>query len=323
MIICRSPLRISLGGGGTDLPSYYKNHGGYFISASINKYVYIALHESYENQFIIKYSDIEKVKNFRSIKHNLFRETLLEYASDTTFFEISSFADLPSRSGLGSSGAFSCCLNLSIAAAKSVSLSQEEIAKRSINIELNKLNEPIGIQDQYASAYGSLREFIISKNGAVTNNEILNDSLQEKFNSEFFLVYTGISRNASEYLKDQKMKSEKSDDNMINNLNKTKQLGYQFRDFLVSGDLRSYAYLMNEHWINKVNRSINISNSKINSLYEYLIESGALGAKLVGAGGGGFFLVATENKLKLQAKLIENKIKFIDFQICKNGTQLI
>ncbi|MEN9938085.1 MAG: hypothetical protein RLZZ387_4664 [Chloroflexota bacterium] len=324
MIITRSPLRISLGGGGTDLPSYYRKHSGFLIAAAIDKYVYITLHQTFVEDLIVKYSKMERVPSAADVQHPIIREALQLVDIDGRYLELTSMADIPAGTGLGSSGSFTTALLKALHAYRKNLVHPRELAEQACHIELERLGEPIGKQDQYIAAYGGLTCFQFLPNDQVEAWP-LKVSTETLYNLEdnLLLFFTGYNRSASSILKEQDDKSRQRDQAMIDNLHFVKELGYQSKDALESGDLRGFAELMNVHWRHKKQRSGAMSNSHIDDWYELAMANGALGGKLIGAGGGGFLMFYTEDKTRLrhamlQAGLIEVRFRF-DFE----GTKVV
>lgn len=324
MIIVRSPLRISLGGGGTDLPSYYRDHSGFLIAAAIDKYVYITLHQTFVQELIIKYSKLERVTQLEDIEHPIIRESLKHVDIPAPHLEITSMADIPAGTGLGSSGSFTTALLKALHTLKKNLIHPRELAEEACHIELNLLKEPIGKQDQYIAAYGGVTCFRFLPNEQVEAWPLKIDQ-ETLFNLEdnLLLFFTGYSRSASNILKEQDVKSKQKDNDMIANLHFTKELGLKSKDALESGDLHEFAELMNVHWEHKKRRSNNMSNNHIDEWYELARKNGAMGGKMIGAGGGGFLMFYAEDKTRLrhtmrQAGLAEVRFKF-DFQ----GTQVV
>jgi D-glycero-alpha-D-manno-heptose-7-phosphate kinase len=247
MIIVRSPLRISLGGGGTDLPSYYTKHGGYLISAAINKYVYITLHENFADDLIIKYSKFERVKNRKEIEHPIIREAFDLVGINNMGLELSSMADIPAGTGLGSSSSFTTAVLKTLHVYNKNIISTRELAEQACDIELNRLKEPIGKQDQFISAYGGITEFTFEQNGNINVNPLkLSTHTFEDLTENLLLFFTGYSRSASSILKEQDQKSKTDDSAMIENLNFVKDIGLKSKAAFESGDLCEFANLMND-----------------------------------------------------------------------------
>ena len=287
MIITRSPLRISLGGGGTDLPSYYQEHTGFLIAAAIDKYVYITLHRTFDAEGIIKYSKLERVRTVDEIEHPIIRESMRLLDLSPSSLEISSMADIPAGTGLGSSGSFTTALLQALHAHRKNLVHPAELAEQACQVELEKLREPIGKQDQYISAFGGLTCFRFLPDGKVEAWP-LKCSEETLFNLEdnLLLFFTGYSRSASKILKEQDEKSKAADKGMVDNLHFVKDLGYQSQTALESGNLEEFARLMDVHWQRKKERSGGMSNPQINEWYDLAMANGALGGKLIGAGGG-------------------------------------
>jgi D-glycero-alpha-D-manno-heptose-7-phosphate kinase len=291
VIFSRAPLRISLGGGGTDLPSYYGEHGGYLISGSIDKYVYMLTHTVFQKRYRLKYSEMEEVDTPAEIKHPIFRETLLRHWEGNPL-EIAVVADVPAGTGMGSSGAFTVCLIKALSLAKRRSITAGDLAEAACEIELDILKEPVGKQDQYVSAHGGICAYTFATDGTVTVDPLdIDDATQRKLRNNLLLFYTGEARSASAILADQVQRTTDSDQEMVENLHRTKAMGHRSRELLEAGDLESYAELMHEHWENKRKRSPGMTGERIDTLYTLARRSGCLGGKLVGAGGGGFLLV--------------------------------
>lgn len=324
MIITRSPLRISLGGGGTDLPSYYENHTGFLVTAAIDKYVYITLHETFFEEIIIKYSKLERVKSFLEIEHPIIREAFRLLGIEKSNLEITSMADIPAGTGLGSSGSFTTALLKALHNLKKNLIHPAELAEQACDIELNKLREPIGKQDQYIAAYGGLTCFKFHPGGRVEAWPLkISEETLYNLEDNLLLFFTGYSRSASNILREQDQKSKEADPAMIENLHFVKDLGYQSQAALESGDLRTFAALMDVHWQRKKERSGGMSNSKINEWYDIAMQNGALGGKLIGAGGGGFLMFYAEDKARLRHAVRSLGLKEVRFKFDFEGTKTI
>lgn len=324
MIIVRSPLRISLGGGGTDLPSYYREHEGFLIAAAIDKYVYITLHQTFVQELIIKYSKLERVKDIEEVEHPIIREALKHLSVSVPHLEITSMADIPAGTGLGSSGSFTTALLKALHTLKKNLIHPRELAEEACHIELNLLKEPIGKQDQYIAAYGGVTCFRFLPNDHVEAWPLQIDQ-ETIFNLEdnLLLFFTGYSRSASNILKEQDVKSKDKDNDMIANLHFTKELGLQSKEALETGDLHKFADLMNVHWDHKKKRSNSMSNLHIDSWYELARKNGALGGKMIGAGGGGFLMFYAEDKVKLRHAMRTAGLQEVRFRFDFAGTQVV
>jgi D-glycero-alpha-D-manno-heptose-7-phosphate kinase len=317
MIITRSPLRITLGGGGTDLPSYYEKYSGFLIAAAIDKHVYITVNPTFQPEFILKYSQVERVSHVRDIVHPIIRESLTSLGlHENGHLEITSMADIPAGTGLGSSGSFTTALLKALHAYKKNLVHPSELAEQACDIEINRLKEPIGKQDQYIAAYGGVTCFQYCPDGKVTAWPLkISDETRFALEDNLLLFFTGYSRAASNVLREQDGKSRAMDSEMIDNLHFVKELGYQSKKALEGGDLREFARLMDVHWQHKKKRSANMSNGRINECYDHAMANGALGGKLIGAGGGGFLLFYSEDQARLRRAmrdcgLVEERFKF-------------
>jgi D-glycero-alpha-D-manno-heptose-7-phosphate kinase len=324
MIISRSPLRVSLGGGGTDLPSYSSKFGGSLITAAINKYVYVTTNRPFQQEIILKYSTVENLKSIEKINHPIIREVLNTLNLKTPQIEISTIADIPAGTGLGSSGSFTTALIKALYAHYRRNIHPKELAELACEIEINKLGEPIGKQDQYIAAFGGIMEFTFNKDGSVSASPLtLSQKTIHDLEDNLLLFFTGISRSASFILKDQVDKSEKKSQLMIENLHFTKELGVQSKQALLDGNTNKFGELMHEHWQHKKSRSSGMSNQFIDEAYNLALRSGAVGGKLVGAGGGGFLMFYANNKEKLRFEMLKLGLEEIRFQFEFEGTKVI
>lgn len=324
MIVTRSPLRISLGGGGTDLPSYYQEHSGFLIAAAIDKYVYITIHQTFVEELIVKYSKMERVTSIDDLQHPIIREALKYVGIEAPHLEITSMADIPAGTGLGSSGSFTTAILKALHALKKNLVHPQALAEQACHIEIDRLGEPIGKQDQYIAAYGGLTCFRFLPNHQVEAWPLKVDT-DTLYNLEdnLLLFFTGYSRSASGILKEQNDKSKDKNKEMIANLHFIKELGQQSKDALERGDLHSFAELMNVHWEHKKQRSSNMSNTQIDDWYQLAMKNGALGGKMIGAGGGGFLMFYTEDKIRLRRVMREAGMHEVRFRFDFEGTQIV
>jgi D-glycero-alpha-D-manno-heptose-7-phosphate kinase len=325
MIITRSPLRISLGGGGTDLPSYYCAYEGFLIAGAIDKYVYITVHHPFSKVINLKYSEMESVKDIANIKHPIIKEALrLISNTDTPTIEIVSFADIPAGTGLGSSGSFTTALLKALHTYKHNLIHPNELAEQACDIEINKLCEPIGKQDQYIAAFGGITCFEFKKNGRIKAYplQIAKEVLYD-LEDNLLLFFTGYTRSASGILKEQHHKSKANDKEMIENLHFVKDLGLQSKNALEKGDLKKFGELMNIHWEHKKKRSGAMSNEQINRWYDLALRNGALGGKLIGAGGGGFLMFYASDDVKLRRAMNNAGLEEVRFRFDFEGTKVI
>jgi D-glycero-alpha-D-manno-heptose-7-phosphate kinase len=324
MIITRSPLRISLGGGGTDLPSYYRQHEGFLIAAAIDKYVYITLHDTFQKEIIVKYSSTERVSRPEEIQHPIIRESLKLLNIRSENFELASLADIPAGTGLGSSSSFTCALLKALHTYNKSFVTPDDLAKEACHVEMDLLHEPIGKQDQYISAFGGINCFTFCRNDQVKTKE-LNISKETLYNLEdhLLLFFTGYSRSASNVLKEQDDKSQKNDVSMIDNLHFVKELGYKSKTAFESGNLEEFAHLMNVHWEYKKQRSGAMSNDRINTWYDIAMKNGALGGKLIGAGGGGFLMFYADDNKKLRKAMAREGLQEVRFRFDFEGSKVV
>jgi D-glycero-alpha-D-manno-heptose-7-phosphate kinase len=325
MIITRSPLRVTLGGGGTDLPSYYETYGGFLIAAAIDRYVYITIHDTFQQEFIIKYSRLERVNSIGAIEHPIIREALqLTEIEEKGSLEVTSMADIPAGTGLGSSGSFTTALLKALHAHQRHLIHPQELAEQACDIEINRLREPVGKQDQYIAAFGGITCFEFGKDGKVRAWPLrISEEMRYNLEDNLLLFFTGYSRSASTVLKEQNDRSKTMDPDMLANLHFVKELAVESQQALEAGNLREFANLMNVHWQNKKKRSNNMSNSHINDLYDVAMANGALGGKLIGAGGGGFLMFYSEEKTKLRHVMREQGLKEVRFKFDFEGTKLL
>ena len=324
MIIARSPLRISLGGGGTDLPSYYREHEGFLIAAAIDKYVYVTINRPFNEGIYLKYSEIEQVKTVDEVSHNIIREALKLENLNTPQVEISSIADLPSGTGLGSSGSFTTALLKALYAYRHRHINPEELAELACAIEIDRLKEPIGKQDQYIASVGGITCFAFHKDNSVTFAPLkISRETFHKLEDNLLLFFTGFSRSASEILKDQHIKSQKNDVDMLNNLHFVKEIGYLSKDALESGNTDKFGELMHQHWEHKKKRSGGMSNQDIDTWYETALKNGAIGGKVVGAGGGGFLMFMAHDAAKLRSAMTKSGLQEVRFKFDFEGTKVI
>jgi D-glycero-alpha-D-manno-heptose-7-phosphate kinase len=324
VIIARSPLRVTLGGGGTDLPSYYEKFGGFLIAAAIDKYVYITLHDTFVPDLIVKYSELERVPDANQLKHPIIREAFDLVGINGHSLELTSMADIPAGTGLGSSGSFTTSLLKALHAHKHNLVHPSELAAQACEIELGRLKEPIGKQDQYISAYGGITCFNFLKDGKVEAWPLkVSRETRDNLEDNLLLFFTGYSRNASAILVEQDQKSKSNDQEMIENLHFIKDLGLKSQKALEGGDLPEFARLMDVHWQRKKQRSGGMSNPKINEWYDLARVNGALGGKLIGAGGGGFLMFYADEKTRLRHALTQAGLQEVRFRFDFEGTKLV
>jgi len=324
MIITRSPLRITLGGGGTDLLTYYREFGGFLISAAINKYVYVTVMRPFNEGIYLKYSQLEKVQTADEVRHPIIREAIKLLDFKTPQLEITALADIPAGTGLGSSGSFTTALLKALFAHRRRLILPGELAELACDIEINKLQEPVGKQDQYIAAYGGITCFEFNPDDSVAAYPLAL-SMDSLFDLEdnLLLFFTGFSRNAADILKDQDTRTRAMDADMLANLHDVKELGLRSKEILTSGRLHEFGALLHEHWEYKRRRSKGMSNPQIDEWYEYGMKNGALGGKLVGAGGGGFLMFYAEDRARLRHAFAKIGLEEVRFSFDFDGTKRI
>ena len=324
MIISKAPLRITLGGGGTDLRSYYFKHGGFWISAAVDKYIYISIHDVFQDELILKYSKMERVKTVDQVEHPLLRECLFTMGVRQRI-EISSFADLPEGTGLGSSGAFTVALLKGLHSYTRRHVTNRELAEEACRLEIEQLGRPVGKQDQFIAAFGGINCFSIAPGSDQVEVVPLHLPRAALFGLEescaFF--FTGYSRQASSILADQHEKSKRDDAAMIDNLHAVKELGLRSKVVLEKGDLRAFAGLLNEQWELKLGRSRLMVNSDIARWFQVGRANGALGGKLIGAGGGGFLMFLAQDKALLRRAMAAAGLREVRMRFDFEGAQTL
>jgi D-glycero-alpha-D-manno-heptose-7-phosphate kinase len=324
MIITRSPLRITLGGGGTDLPSYYREHGGSVISAAIDKYVYVTAMRPFVPGVFLKYSQLEHVSQVDEVHHPIIREALKMVGVRTPQIEIATLADIPAGTGLGSSGSFTTALLKALYAHRRRLLHPADLANLACEIEINRLKEPIGKQDQYIAAYGGVTCFTFSPDDTVEARP-LPLPVETLFDLEdnLLLFFTGFSRSAGLILADQNTRTLDNDQEMIANLHYVKQLGASGQQMLETAKLSDFGALLHDHWEHKRKRSGGMSNPQIDEWYDLGRNNGALGGKLVGAGGGGFLMFYAEDHRRLRAAMSKAGLEEVRFRFDFEGTKVL
>ena len=324
MIIARSPLRITLGGGGTDLPSYYREHEGFLLSAAIDKYVFVTVTRPFTEGVYLKYSHLEHVDKIAQVQHPIIREGLSLLGFKTPQVEITTLADIPAGTGLGSSGSFTTALLKALYTHRRRHLNQMELAELACHIEIDRLGEPVGKQDQYIAAVGGVTCFAFHTDDTVAATPLA-ISMDTMFDLEdnLLLFFTGFSRNAGSILKDQNTRTKQSDGEMLKNLHYVKELGHRSKQALEKGDTRLFGELMHEHWEHKKRRSGGMSNPKIDEWYELGVKNGAVGGKLVGAGGGGFLMFMAEDRNRLRHKMSAAGLEEVRFRFDFEGTKVV
>ena len=322
MIITRTPFRVSFAGGGSDLPSFYRRHEGCVLSMTINKYMYVSIHPTFNrDETVVKYSQTEIVRDVRAVQHPIARQLLLDYGIDGV--EIVSTADVPAGTGLSTSSAYTVGLIHALNACRGKLCSQERIAREACELKIEKLGEPIGKQDQYGTAVGGLK-FIRFKSDDSVEVEPLAVSRQKlsELEGNLLLFYTGLTHSAGEILQEQN-KNVAGEDKKFQNLVKMTELAYELREAVVAGKLDDFGRILNENWLLKRELASQISNDKIGKYYDLAMANGALGGKLLGAGGGGFLLFYCPKEKQKRLRSALSDLWELPFAMESSGTKII
>jgi D-glycero-alpha-D-manno-heptose-7-phosphate kinase len=326
MILARAPYRISLGGGGTDLPSYYAKHGGFILSAAVNKYLYIYLNRPAADEFIrLKYSRYEQTQTPDEIEHDLVRPAL-KLLNLGGSLEIASMADIPAGTGLGSSGTYLVALLTALYELKREKIPTQALAEMACHIEMDLAGHPAGKHDPYLAAFGGFTCLDIAIDGRVKVNPLdISVTTVEEFRNHVLLFYTGVTRSSSDILSVQRQDTERGDAAVVDSLHRTKELGYRIKESLEQGDLERFGLLLDEHWQNKKRRSGKISDANLDRWYETVKNCGGLGGKIMGAGGGGFFMFFCPNlsKAKVRKALAEEGLREMAYDFDYQGAKVL
>jgi D-glycero-alpha-D-manno-heptose-7-phosphate kinase len=290
MIVSRAPVRFSLGGGGTDLPAYSREHGGFLVAAAVDKYVFVCAGQRFYNTIRLAYSETETVDSVDNIKHPIYRAAL-QQAGLKGGLELHSLADVPANTGLGSSSSFTVALMNALHAFKRESVPAETLAREACHLEIDVLKEPIGKQDQYIAAYGGISALTFHKDGAVDVERLpVREEVIDELESNLVIFYSNVERKASTVLAEQQKTIKENADDAVQRMHRIKALGHDTKKILLDGTIDAYGELLHEHWTNKRKLAANMSDSAIDEHYEAARKAGAIGGKLMGAGGGGFFM---------------------------------
>jgi D-glycero-alpha-D-manno-heptose-7-phosphate kinase len=324
ILITRSPLRISLGGGGTDLPSYYRERGGFLVAAAIDKYVWVTVLRPFTPGIFLKYSQLEHVARPEQIEHPIIREAFAMLGITEFQHEITALADIPAGTGLGSSGSFTTALLKALCSHERRLLLPGDVARLACELEIDRLGRPVGKQDQYIAAYGGITCFHFDRDGAVRAEPLrLGQATLHDLEDNLLLFFTGFSRSAGDILQDQDQRTRKADPAMLDGLGDIKDLGLRSRQALEQGSPRAFGELMHEHWEQKRRRSSGMSNARIDEWYELGRRNGAIGGKLVGAGGGGFLMFYAEDRNRLRAAMAVAGLAEVRFRFDFEGTRVV
>jgi len=325
MLVSRAPVRFSLGGGGTDLPSYSREHGGFLVAAAIDKYVNLCVAPRFQNNIRLAYSKTELVDSIDQIEHRIFREAM-RFVDTTSPMELHSLADVPSNTGLGSSSSFTVALLNGLHAFKREFVGTEQLAREACHIEIEVLKEPIGKQDQYIAAYGGITALTFDKNGDVHAERLpVKDDVIDELENSLLIFYSGVERSASAVLSEQAKTVKTNKDDAVARMHRIKEMGYETKKLLLDGNVDRYGELLHEHWMNKRKLAANMTDSTIDEHYEVARKAGAIGGKLMGAGGGGFFMFyvrATERR-KVYDALVARNLRPMRFRFDFDGARIL
>jgi len=325
MIITRTPFRFTLGGGGTDLPSYYSNYGGLVFSAAIDKYMFISVNRPIVDDLVrVKYSKSECVESVKDLQHEL-AKAALEFTGIENAIEILSMADIPAGTGLGSSSCYVVGLLHALHCLKRDIPSQPQIAETACYLEMDVLKKPVGKQDQYVAAVGGLPILEIEKSGKVNVRRAhISYDVMDELNRNTLVFYTGMTRSADEILKHQDSSVKREDKTVTDSLHRIKEIGYETIEAIESGNLDRFGLLMDEHWENKKRLSSKIADQRIHKIYEIAKANGALGGKITGAGGGGFFVFYTNNRhQQLRRALHQEGLRELRYRFDTEGSKVL
>jgi D-glycero-alpha-D-manno-heptose-7-phosphate kinase len=325
MIVSRAPVRFSLGGGGTDLPSYSREHGGFLVAAAIDKFVFVSVARRFYDNIRLAYSKLEMVDSIDQIEHRIFREAL-RFAGLDRALELHSFADVPANSGLGSSSSFTVALLNGLHVFKREYLSTEQLAQAACHIEIDILEEPIGKQDQYIAAYGGITAFTFNKDGSVETERLpVKDDIVDELEGNLLIFYSGIERSASAILAEQGNTIKEDKNDAVARMHLIKALGYDTRKLLLDGNIDRYGEILHEHWTNKRKLASKMTDPRIDEHYEAALKAGAIGGKLMGAGGGGFFMfyVRRAERRQVYETLVARGLRPLRFRFDFDGARIL
>jgi D-glycero-alpha-D-manno-heptose-7-phosphate kinase len=325
MIISRAPVRFSLGGGGTDLPAYYQKYGGYVVSAAIDKYVYVAANKRFYPDIRLAYSKVEIARSVDEIEHRIFREAL-RMTGVTGGIELVSVADVPANSGLGSSSTFTVALLNALHAYRRRFISSERLAEEACELEMVRLGEPVGKQDQYIAAFGNVTAFTIDRDGRVAVEPVpVRDEILFELESNLLILYTGIERPAAQVLTEQVARVKADNKPTTEGMHRIKELGHEVYRLLVAGDVDRYGELLHEHWETKRRLASTMTDPTLDEHYEAARAAGALGGKIMGAGGGGFFMfyVRPEARRQVIETMTGRGLSQLRFRFDLDGARIV
>jgi D-glycero-alpha-D-manno-heptose-7-phosphate kinase len=325
MIVSRAPVRFSLGGGGTDLPAYSDRFGGYLVSAAIDKYIYVTANKRFDRRIRLGYSKTEIVSSVDQVEHRIFREALRLTNIDNSI-ELTSVADLPSNSGLGSSSTFTVALLNALHTFRRNFVNSRKLAEEACEIEIERLGEPIGKQDQYIAAFGGITAFTFGTDGSVQAERVpVRDDVIDELEANLVIFFSGIERPASVVLTEQGQRLRHLEPDVIERMHKIKEIGHEVYKLLVDGDVDRYGELLHHHWTQKRKLASKMTDSIIDEHYEAARAAGAVGGKLMGAGGGGFFMlyVRPADRRRLIEAMSGRGLRQLRFRFDEDGARIV
>lgn len=325
MIISRAPVRFSLGGGGTDLPAYSDKFGGYVISAAVDKYIYVTANKRFQGDILLKYSQTERVAEVKDIHHRILREAL-HMTDIRAAIEITSMADVPANSGLGSSSSFTVALLNALHTYKRDFRSSQQLAAEACELEIDRLGDPLGKQDQYIAAFGGVTAFTFEKDGTVKVEPVpASEDTIEELQNNLCIFYTGIERTANDILSEQSHRVQQLENNVVERMHCIKDIGHEVYEMLVSGKVDCYGELLDDHWSAKRKLASKMTDPVIDDHYDAARKAGAIGGKLMGAGGGGFFMfyVRPQNRRRLVETMESRELKQLRFRFDYDGARIV
>lgn len=325
MIVSRAPFRFSLGGGGTDLPAYYREHGGFVVSAAIDSYIYVTANRRFYSSIRLAYSVTEIVDEVASIRHPIFREALTMLGI-TSGIELTSVADLPSNSGLGSSSSFTVALLNALYAYKREFVSPARLAREACELEMVRLGEPVGKQDPYIAAYGAVTALRIARDGSVELEPVpVAPGVLERLSGNLLVVYSGVERPAKLVLSEQSERLQQREVASLAGMHRIKALGQEVYELLLRGDVDRYGELLHEHWEHKRRLASKMTDPVLDEHYQVARQAGAVGGKLIGAGGGGFFMlyVRPQARERVLRALLARGLRPLPFRFELDGARVL
>jgi D-glycero-alpha-D-manno-heptose-7-phosphate kinase len=325
MIVSRAPVRFSLGGGGTDLPSYSREHGGFVVAAAVDKFVFVCVARRFQDTIRLAYSESELVDSVDQIKHRIFREALRMTGIDRGV-ELHSLADVPANTGLGSSSSFTVALLNGLHAYKREFVPAEQLAREACELEIDLLKEPIGKQDQTIAAYGGVSAMTFHPDGSVDVERLpLRDEVLDDLESNLVIYYSGVERAASTVLREQATTIAENRDDAVRRMHRIKELGYETKRILLSGQIDTYGEMLHEHWTNKRKLASNMAGGVIDEHYDAARRAGAIGGKLMGAGGGGFFMfyARAADRRRVHDALAARGLRPLRFRFDFDGARIV